>query len=88
MEEIPGTNHISNPNSGLFVTDVQYFAITGNNKIESLEVIHGDDDESLSVIEEREGVHYVSKYALDSIPEAPGDLNREFKELVDSILKS
>jgi hypothetical protein len=42
----------------------------------------------LNIIEEREGVHYVSQAALDSSPnsEKDLDLNQDFKDLVNSII--
>ena len=40
-----------------------------------------------NVIEEREGVHYISKDVLESDPGAAANLDKDFKKLVDSIIK-
>ena len=84
------------PDSGLFLEGRQYFTVTGGNKIEDLEVItNGDDDAEMveevdlgagSAIEKRGGIHYVSSGVINSGPVQ--NLNMEFKNLVDSVLKS
>ena len=83
-------------NSGLFLTGGQYFTITGNGKIEILDVISDEEDEvelaeeieiPINVIEEREGVHYINKTLLNPAPEENRDFDRKFKTLVDSVLR-
>jgi hypothetical protein len=37
-------------------------------------------------IEEREGVHYISQAVLDAGSDAVPNLNRDFKNLVDSVI--
>ena len=67
--------------------------------IEDLEAVSGGDEEGgniagenaylddSGVIEEREGVHYISEEVLNPDSQAAGNLNRDFKDLVDSIIK-
>ena len=67
---------------------------TGKSKIENLESIpennppgpYGNQEES-AVIEEREGIHYISGEVLESKNETGETLDRDFKDLVDSIIK-
>jgi len=77
----------NNSGRGLFQISKPFFGIV-NSKIETLEVQEElesiDEDE---VIEEREGVHYISGKVLDTGLEKGITLNREFKNLVDSVIK-
>ncbi|MDR2618006.1 MAG: hypothetical protein LBC62_03960 [Treponema sp.] len=69
----------------------------GNTDLEILEPLQDDEiaieeiptepeaDEN-QVIEEREGVHYINKTALNISAETIKDLNQDFKDLVDSII--
>jgi hypothetical protein len=65
------------------------FLLEENSDPEELEAMPEDDEENIeeddTVIEEREGVHYVSKIVLDSNPTE--DLDKDFKNLVDSLIK-
>ena len=40
------------------------------------------------IIKEREGIHYINEDALTTESESSGTFNREFKDLVDSVIKS
>ena len=81
MKENRGLSLINNPFSG----------DTGHGKIETLEALpegeaEGEIGESeIEIIEEREGVHYISQDALDTETEV--DLDQDFKDLVDSVTK-
>jgi hypothetical protein len=85
---------------GLSIISMPFFGMPANGDIRSLEVLPEDDDNDPeliveeiepvdveNVIEEREGVHYVSEDAAKPSPETAASLNREFKNLVDSIIK-
>ena len=48
--------------------------------------IAAEENPEKSVIEEREGIHYISDNVLKPDPETD-DLDRDFKKLVDSIIK-
>jgi hypothetical protein len=50
--------------------------------LEEAEEEPGEND----VIEEREGVHYISKDILNPHPEVEKNLNQDFKNLVDSVI--
>ena len=82
-EEIPNTNNSKGPGGSLFITDKNYLAITGSNKIEVLDTI----DSGGSAIEERNGVHYVKAELLNKNIRQKGSINKDFKDLVDSIIK-
>jgi len=86
-----------NLNRGFSLALKPFFNSDG--KIESLNVLpaennngaSSDEDgeplQALEVIEEREGVHYINADALAPDPKAAANLNRNFKKLVDSIIK-
>ena len=68
-----------------------FLGMTGDKDIEILEAYpDGDDDtdsENSGVIEEREGVHYVTEDVLSPDPKTAATLDRNFKKLVDSVVK-
>ena len=71
------------------------FNSIGRTEIENLEVLQGNEEEPAmvldidddTVIEEHDGIHYISGETLNSGSKDELVLNKEFKELVDSILK-
>ena len=96
VEEIPNSNSAEGP----FLTSKPFFTVNGNERVENLEVVEGgdeivpmledvstDENSGHSVIEERGGVHYISEEALSPGEGANPDLNRDFKDLVDSVIK-
>ena len=78
-------------NRGLPVIAKPFNISANTNEIESLEPISSTEDKTTSdnngVIEEREGVHYISEDVLEPNPKTVPGLNKEFKELVNSIIK-
>jgi len=60
-----------------------------DDDIPTISAVDDDDDSSgeAGVIEEREGVHYISGDALNPGNGADPGLNRDFKNLVDSVVK-
>jgi hypothetical protein len=54
--------------------------------LEALPVEKPATPRPLPIIEERQGLHYISQAALDSAPNTARDLNQDFKDLVNSIL--
>jgi hypothetical protein len=70
---------------GLPLIAKPFFGFAGSKKIEPLELLPAAEEEQGGVIEEREGVPYVSEDVLDG--EKAENLNRDFKELVDSVIK-
>jgi len=87
VEEVPQFNNLQSPGSGLFLPGKFYFSITGKENIDELEVIE-DDDAVSRVIVERNGVHYINSRILDRKFAKSGKLDMNFKNLVDSVLKS
>ena len=77
------------PNRGLPVIVKPFSGMTGRMEIETLETL--PEDESIAdngnVIEELEGVPFISKANLSSDPEKTKVIDRDFKELVDSVIK-
>ena len=76
-----------NTNYGLSVMYKPFYEVSGHKDFEMLE----GGEETIkkkpgNVIEEREGIHYVSKDVLNTAP-GSDSLNRDFKDLVDSIIK-
>ena len=75
------------------------FGFSGETDIETLEALpdkdeelpiitdESDNPEKADIIEEREGVHYISGNALNPGTETTASLNRDFKNLVDSVIK-
>ena len=69
-----------------------FLAVTGDTSIETLEVLPEENDKNEDanndgVIEEREGIHYISSEVLSSETDTAVPLDRDFKKLVDSIIK-
>ena len=69
-----------------------FLAVTGDTSIETLEALPEENDKnedpnSDGVIEEREGIHYINSEVLSSETDAAVPLDRDFKKLVDSIIK-
>jgi len=65
------------------------FINTGKSKVENLEVISESkaaipDEE---VIKEREGIHYINGDVLSTEKKADEEIDKDFKDLVDSIIK-
>ena len=100
LEEINSSNNFSAANSGLFLSGRHYFSITGNNIIEDLEVISSEaaevelaeellerDESDAGIFEEKNGVHYIIKDILNPASIDIKTLNKDFKSLVDSVLK-
>ncbi|MCL2374095.1 MAG: hypothetical protein FWC65_02490 [Treponema sp.] len=76
---------------GFSLVSQPLFNISGA-RIETLEALPDEDEETASldhaeVIEEHEGIHYINEDALKPSDEAEPDLDREFKNLVDSVMK-
>jgi len=100
LEEI-SSNNFSTANSGIFFSGRHYFSITGNNIIEDLEVIssqaaeielaeelfESDEEINEGIFEEKNGVHYIIKDILNPASIDIKTLNKDFKSLVDSVLK-
>jgi hypothetical protein len=75
------------------------FLYTGFSDPQPLESVPNDFEENPSeaktpeenydtpVIEEREGIHYINREILNPGPQAEKDLDPDFKELVDSVIK-
>jgi len=79
-------------NRGLPLINDPFSGMTGRKEIVTLEALSESEDEITietgkmgEIIEEREGVHYISQDALGTEKEA--DLDRDFKDLVDSVTK-
>jgi len=76
---------------GLPIITRPFSDISGDEELESLEVLdaatEGDIDGNGDIIREKEGVHYISEGALAPSRELTATLNRQFKELVDSVTK-
>ena len=69
-----------------------FFQVTDDKGLEALEALPGENDEdtnigTLDIIEEREGVHYISNDALNSDSGQDVPINKDFKNLVDSVIK-
>ena len=67
---------------------------TGESDIELLESVTDNDNsidgiifDDSSIIEEREGIHYIDENALDSESADTETLDQDFKALVDSVIK-
>ena len=72
---------------------------SGETKIETLEALPSADDETgfntldyenqedSGIINEREGVHYINGDAMKQAPETDVNINQDFKDLVDSVIK-
>jgi hypothetical protein len=52
------------------------------------QVLEAVEDVNEAIIEEREGIHYINRIALDAGSGAVPHLNRDFKDLVDSVIGS
>jgi hypothetical protein len=68
----------------------RYFSATGKEKIDELETVPDGNEKTgpeqkAEAIEEREGVHYVNDDAMK--PDNENHMDRDFKDLVDSIIK-
>jgi len=74
---------------GLPLITTPFSGISSSMVIETLEIFNGESQANGdgAIIREREGVHYISKDVLAPSPEFAATLNREFKELVDSVTK-
>jgi hypothetical protein len=59
--------------------------ISGNTQIDILEALPNQDVDG--IIKEREGVPYISDKAIKPSSKAAAPLNRDFKDLVDSVIK-
>ena len=66
-------------------------SVSGARKIETLEITSEDEPESVTdeedLIKEREGVPYISGKTTDSAVKTDQSLDRDFKKLVDSVIK-
>ena len=88
-DDEPGTNVATDAVEGLPLITTPFSGILNAAEVEALETFdagekaHTDGD----VIQEREGVHYISEGVLTSSSEAATTLNREFKKLVDAVTK-
>jgi len=90
---------MDNINNFLYPFLSKPFVNSGKSKIESLETIsdlekHDGKDQTVTagndrenVIEEREGVPYISGETLKPNKEKTGTLDKDFKDLVDSVIK-
>ena len=83
-----------NISDGISVIYKPFYESTGDKDIETLEALPGDDGNNeeecadiVDIIEEREGIHYISKDVLNTETESNANLDRDFKNLVDSIIK-
>ena len=79
-----------NIDRGLSLIDKPFFSISGRTGIETLTALQ-DGEENITdkaIIEEREDVHYISRDVLNPGPGTDVTINRDFKNLVDSIIKN
>ena len=86
FNEIQDVENISGISSGLFMKCIDYLALTGKNVIEELEIVREKTSEK--IIEIRDGVHYISSDVLNPDQMTERHFNNEFKNLVNSVLKS
>jgi len=82
-----------NINKRLFMISKSFLDVAGNSDIETLEALPGEietlealPDDVDEIITEKEGIPYISKEALSSDSEQDVSINKEFKNLVDSII--
>lgn len=77
-----------------------FFNLGNSEKIETLEALEGDEEEietveavsedegiDETIIEEREGVPYINDDVLSQDEDKDPDLNKDFQDLVDSVIK-
>jgi hypothetical protein len=72
------------------------FSNMGGTEIETLECLNAANEKPAmdksfgedGVIKEREGIHYISGEALKPDPGTAANLNKDFKDLIDSIISS
>ena len=86
FNEIQNVENMSGLNSGLFMKCMDYLALTGKNVIEELETVREKTSEK--IIEIRDGVHFISSDVLNHGQLADSNYNNDFKNLVNSVLKS
>ena len=82
-----------NINKKLFMISKSFLDVAGNSDIETLEALPGEietlealPDDVDEIITEKEGIPYISKEALRYDSEQSVSVNKEFKNLVDSII--
>jgi hypothetical protein len=65
------------------------FSMAGKNKVETLEALTEEQSpiERGSIIEEKEGIPFVSANAINPDEKEEKFINRDFKDLVDSVIK-
>jgi hypothetical protein len=64
------------------------FLIEDKTNPQPLELAEADsEDKAPEIIEEREGIPYINKEALNPGPETEEALDRELKTLIDSVIK-
>jgi len=90
-------HHVEKGKAGFgFSISKSFFNIANSEKVETLETIDNEDDGDIplieaadddDVIEERGGVPYISDNAISPGVKSDQGLNKDFKELVDSVIK-
>jgi hypothetical protein len=63
-----------------------YRPFSGTNTSDP-EPLENTDDEGSTVIEEHEGIHYINTEVLKPNTEAEKNLNSDFQDLVNSVIK-
>ena len=81
-----------NTTQGISVVYRPFFEVSDHGSFETLEALPGENGEEeeaevVDIIEEREGIHYINQGVLKPVPEAAMTLDKDFKDLVDSIIK-
>ena len=73
------------PNRGQSIITTPFSTLKGGDEIETLEALPDDEDEK--IIKERNGVPFISVDSLDAGHEKTKAMDKDFKELVDSVIK-
>jgi hypothetical protein len=68
-------------------SDPQVLESAGDFEEDPSEANTSEENYDTAVIEEREGIHYINREILNPGPQAEKDLNPDFKDLVDSVIK-